>query len=273
MDALLDGFRYVNNVGESIVFGVAPYYIMENDLRDFVYEVSTLNGLKYSRSESTKTVPVKLINATIEQKNDMYEVFQKDIMDNAYGTLWIGNYYYKCNVVASKKSNYTSSSELYIELKIYSKLSTWFCEETTAYTMKNTVSDGVYRKKYPYRYPYGYHSGSGSKAIVNNYGYKCGFMMTIYGPCASPTITIAGHQYKVNHTLEANEYMTIKSTDKEKYITVHENDGTITNQFGKRDKAQYIFEKIPNGNSSVFWDGTFGFDITLIDERSEPKWT
>jgi alginate O-acetyltransferase complex protein AlgI len=34
-----------------------------------------------------------------------------------------------------------------------------------------------------------------------------------------------------------------------------------------------VFEKIPSGNNIVVWDGNWGFDITLFEERSEPKWT
>ena len=34
-----------------------------------------------------------------------------------------------------------------------------------------------------------------------------------------------------------------------------------------------LFKKIPNENNVVSWNTSFGFDVTLFQERSEPKWT
>ena len=58
-----------------------------------------------------------------------------------------------------------------------------------------------------------------------------------------------------------------------KKIYVTAIDGTITNVFNLRSRDSYIFDKIAPGMSSVTWDGNFGVDITLLEERSEPKWT
>jgi hypothetical protein len=54
---------------------------------------------------------------------------------------------------------------------------------------------------------------------------------------------------------------------------VTRNDGTTVNHFNDRNKASYIFEKIPPGNNAITWPGGFGFDVILMEERSEPKWT
>ena len=44
-----------------------------------------------------------------------------------------------------------------------------------------------------------------------------------------------------------------------------------TNIFDARGKEYSVFEKIPAGALDVAWDG-FDFSITLLEERSEPKW-
>lgn len=49
-------------------------------------------------------------------------------------------------------------------------------------------------------------------------------------------------------------------------------DGTQTNLFNDRNKESYIFEKIQPGVNSVTWDGSFNFSVTILEERSEPKW-
>jgi hypothetical protein len=44
-----------------------------------------------------------------------------------------------------------------------------------------------------------------------------------------------------------------------------------TNLFDSRNKAQSVFEKIPEGALTFAWEG-FSFELTLFEERSEPKW-
>ena len=57
-----------------------------------------------------------------------------------------------------------------------------------------------------------------------------------------------------------------------KPLAVPRQDTTIS-KFSDRNRDDYIFEKIPSGSNDVSWDGAFGFDVTLLEERSEPKWT
>lgn len=269
-----ESFKYVNCTGEVIEFGKSPYFAMENDLRDFAYEITSTNGLRYARGEVTKTLPIKLINATAEEKNYLYNVVQKDLMSGVYGTIWIGDYYYKCNIYASKKELYTNASELRIELKTYSKVNTWYKEEKTVFikASDDEMEDAEEYRKYPYAYPYGYGKSNENSAITNNFGYACGFRFTIYGPATNPVINVNGHMYKVSCVVADGEYLTILSTDNDKLIYLTQNDGTQVNKFANRDKTSYIFEKIQNGISDVLWDGDFAFDITLIDERGEPAW-
>ena len=47
--------------------------------------------------------------------------------------------------------------------------------------------------------------------------------------------------------------------------------GKEINLFDYRDKTQSVFERIPGGNLRLNWTGTFGFDLTLFEERSEPR--
>ena len=55
--------------------------------------------------------------------------------------------------------------------------------------------------------------------------------------------------------------------------------GLRTNLFGKavrgtgRGSGTYIFEPLPPGMSTISWAGGFKFDLTAIEERSEPPWT
>lgn len=56
-------------------------------------------------------------------------------------------------------------------------------------------------------------------------------------------------------------------------ITLVKADGTQENMFRYRDKQSDVFEKISPGNHRVMWNGSFDFDLSVIHERGEPKWT
>lgn len=94
--------------------------------------------------------------------------------------------------------------------------------------------------------------------------------MTIYGPVVDPIINIGNYPYKVDTTVEENEYLTIDGTKNTVERTLA--DGTIINEYNKRSFENSVFRPIPPGNNSVLWSGDFGWDITLYQERSEPKW-
>ena len=71
--------------------------------------------------------------------------------------------------------------------------------------------------------------------------------------------------------VSSGEYLVIDSS--EKTIMLVKGSGEKVNCFNKRSRDSYVFEKIPVGANTVSWEGEFGFDVTLLEERSEPKWT
>ena len=97
------------------------------------------------------------------------------------------------------------------------------------------------------------------------------FELTFYGPIVLPEVTIGGNVYRVNHEVEAGEYLKINS--KTKTVTLYKIDGTTENLFAYRDRDNYIFEKIHAGGNIVLWNNEELWDIRLFYERSEPKWS
>lgn len=124
---------------------------------------------------------------------------------------------------------------------------------------------------YPHDYPYGYGKGKIAKAVVNESMKPSTFVLKIYGRADHPQIVINGHVYQVNDILEKGEYIIVDAA--EKTITKYLNSGEVRNIFSKRFKEQSIFEPIPAEAVTIDWDRTFGFDLTIHDERGEPKWT
>jgi len=102
------------------------------------------------------------------------------------------------------------------------------------------------------------------------------FIAVIYGPTDSPYITLTNGvdedvHISINTDVPSGAKLVVDSTNKTvlKYMP----DGTVINAFGARNlDAGYLWNRVPYGQSRVIWDGSFKFDMYLVEERSEPKW-
>ena len=125
---------------------------------------------------------------------------------------------------------------------------------------------------FPFDMPFdlmGDEKGMGN-VILDHYA-SCDFLLTIYGPCVNPRIVIGNNLYEVKTKLDAGEYMLIDSRAGT-VVRVRTN-GVKVNEFDNRvTNPNSPFEKIQPGYNLVGWDGSFGFDLLLFIERSEPAW-
>jgi hypothetical protein len=76
--------------------------------------------------------------------------------------------------------------------------------------------------------------------------------------------------YQVNVSLNAGERLEIDS--RRKTVKLIHTDGYTENVLWSAAKEYYIFEKIASGTQIIAWDGSFSFDLILVDKRSEPLW-
>ena len=81
---------------------------------------------------------------------------------------------------------------------------------------------------------------------------------------------MGNHNYALYVTLAAGEYATIDS--KTKKIMKYSVTGEPENVFHLRDKENYIFQKIPEGNAAILRSKDLSVDISIFDERGEPDW-
>lgn len=273
---MLEKITYKNHVNEIIEFGKEGIYVNENDLRDFTWDITSKNNRisSFSRGVVTKTLPVVIACTSeadgIAKRNKLFEVAEKDVLARKHGRIIIGDYYLKCFVTGSKKTGYLQTKrQLLVTLTISTDFPYWIKETISTFG----YGEGSAGKNLDFNndFPYDYASELSAKPLNNTSFVPCNFRMNIYGPCVNPKVTIAGHDYEVSASLEANEYLTIDSIGKTIVLT-HTN-GSSTNCFNLRNKDSYIFEKMPSGESNVTSNTQFKFDITLLEERSEPKWT
>lgn len=273
---MLEQLKYKNHMNEVFEFGKDGIFVNTNELHDYEWEVNIKNNRISSldRTVREKSLPVVIIcedeDQGIQARNKLFEVVEKDVLALQHGRVIIGDYYFKCYVTKSTKENYLTSKRLMqLELTLTSDFPFWVKETTKSFVINSgTPADG---HGYPYNFPYDYSSDTTTYELVNTNFADTNFRLIVYGPAYDPAVFINGHLYQVFCVIEEGEYLTIDSTSKK--ITLTRNDGEEINLFYYRSFESYIFQKIPAGTSEISWDGEFGFDIVLMEERSEPRWT
>ncbi|MDO4170798.1 MAG: hypothetical protein Q4D45_13015 [Lachnospiraceae bacterium] len=275
---------YENHIGERIYFGIADpsndngyaeYYVNENNLRDYNWNVETKNNniSYFYRGVDSPTLPVVVFSLDerrqMELRNNLHDVFEKDVIENSPGKIWIGDYYIECFVTASKKTKYNKTPKLMIvELTITFASQYWVKETSVVLSQTHDDDSGL---DYYYDYPYDYGGANrNSNVLINDSFRDSDFYITMIGPTKNPRLYVNDHLYAVDTELGVGESLTIDSIDKTIVKMTEEGEENI---FHLRNKDDYIFELIPTGTSSIAWDGGFQIIIILLDERSEPLWT
>lgn len=274
---MLEQLKYVNHLGEVIEFGKKGTFANSNDLRDYewTYDSSRNRAENFRKGVVSKTIPIVISAANKKKctdiKNRLYEVCEKDIIAEKKGRLYIGDYYLECYVFSSAKSNYLDvATSMNLSLKVVTDGGRWMKEDFHNY--KHVPDEFIEGKGYEYCYEYDYNSISDniSKLEVDDFR-NCDFVLSIHSGAVNPVIYVDNHYYSVRCVVGDGDKIVINSA--ELTITLVKADGTRENMFRYRDKQSDVFEKISPGNHRVMWNGSFDFDLSVIHERGEPKWT
>ncbi len=272
---MLEQLKYKNHLNEVFEFGKDGIFVDTNDLHDYEWNMTKrgnkISGLDYGITK--KKLPVVIICATeaqgIAARNKLMEITEKDVLALKHGRIIIGDYYYRCFVTASAKKEYlTSKRHMVLTLTLNSDFPFWVKESLN--TFRKASEETGTGLDFSHDFPFDYYSGLANKTLTNTGFVDSNFRMIIYGACVDPAVHISGHTYQVNCEVGEGEYLTIDSVTKKIFLTAV--DGTVTNAFNSRNRDSYIFEKIPPGGNPVLWEGNFGVDVILLEERSEPKW-
>lgn len=201
----------------------------------------------------------------------LHEDFERDIRNKTPGRIIWGDYYIDCYITESS----TGPDDTYLwtdnDIVIYCPYPFWIKEETKSFTAKE-APEGQTFLDYDYDFDYDFFlSNPGVEIWHKDFPFQSEFKMIVYGPVVDPRIIIDGHPYQFNDTLVATEYAVIDSRNSS--ITKYTSSNQPVNIFDLRDKINSIFQPIPGGDLTVTWSGLFGFDVTLYEERSEPRWT
>lgn len=280
-------FKYINSKGEIIDMCEYPYLLQSGDLLD--YSWSYEKGNKCIKNvchdvgeRSFKIAIVPDLSLSYEEKIEakkkaaqrLFNVIEYDVANNADGRIETDTgSYLPCRIVASTKSDWENpTSYMFCDLTAVCGKNTWINEMKKSFfpVLEAKSDSGMF--DYPYDYEYDYASQITGKDMLNIDHISASlFKLTIFGACLNPCIYINNHKYCIYTSLDKDEYLVIDA--RKNTIIKYSYDGSTENIYDLRGKEQSVFEAIPAGNIPVMWDGSFGFDITLYLERSEPLWS
>ena len=280
MYEMLEQLRYENHLGEEINFGRDGLYVNQNDLHDFSWTTTSVNGVitGFERGMQTRSIPVRIACLSesdgITKRNRLFEIPEKDIIAGQYGRLWINGYYCECFITASKKARYAASdSYMAATLTVTTDRPVWVKEtlvEVTKSVSWTPIVSGT-GLDIPFDFPFDL-CGTVPRTVqrANGAFVESNFRLVAHGACNAVSVTINDHLYEVAASVQTGETLTIDSSLKKIYIT--DADGGFENVFDKRNRDSYIFEKIAPGTLDVQWNNEYTIDLYLLEERSEPKW-
>lgn len=259
-----------------------PYRMQTSDLFDYAWSYEGLAGTQYSGAITRfyKEICQKNITLSItaqdkasyyEAINHFFETTDCDVNAVNHGRIWVGEYYLRCYMLSSKKTEWEYGIEsLDNDIVLVTDYPFWIKERYYSFEKSpETYGTGAFLD-YSHDYPYDYAIDGLQKYIENPHYGSCDFEMNIFGPCVNPAVVIAGHIYEVITTVAEGEYLRVKS--REGTVFKISQTGEQTTEYNNRNKDSSLFERIPPGENIVTWNGSFGFDITLFIERSEPEW-
>lgn len=240
--------------------------------------ISSVNGghiKKFYKDVQEAKLDVEVFADTKEEFNAtmqrMHRTFDRDIKRMTPGRLWWNEYYKE---VFAVENSYDDFEELFESVqKTITFVSVYpYWIKTTGYKFfpGQEEEEEPTGYDYPHDYMFDYGISNLSNLLENTALEEANFRLIFYGPCYNPYITIGDNTYRLMATLAQGERAVIDSRTKK--ITQYSAIGEETNIFHLRDRANYIFTKIPEGTMPVTKPATLSVEIVLYDERGEPDW-
>lgn len=279
-------FYYVNSAGKRINFYEYPYLFQDGNILDYSWKYDNDN-LKISNvhkepgERSFRLALLPDVQLALPQRkrllqqaaNKVFEVFEYDVCNSAYGRLYSeAGYYLPCMIVSSNKSDWQNGVPyMFQEFQLITQMDFWLKE--TKYSYFPVLSAEKKALSFPYDFPFDLARSLVGKAYINTDNFlPSDFVLTIYGSVLNPNISIGGNSYGLNCEIKKDERVVISLLNGKKEIKCIDKFGNVKNYFEYRNKKNSVFAPIKSGINSIVWNGDFGFDLVIVDRRSEPKW-
>ena len=271
---------YQTSDGKKIFLDTYPYLMLtDTDVFNGAYKYDTIDDkelVRLYKGMESHSLKIKIFG---KSENDFYtnlknlhDTLEKDSITESYGRLYYGQYYINCVLTEkSYSSKFLKRQSTVVDYKIITSDESYWHKDIL-YTLEGgkKVEDPT-GLNYDYNYEYNYTRGSSNEAIIeNDYISSSDFVLTIHGYAYNPQVIIGDSIYRVNYTIQKEDYVIISSIDKT--VTLVKSNGVVINLFPYREKSYDIFQKIVAGENNIWWNGDYDIDILLIQNRGEPGW-
>ena len=198
----------------------------------------------------------------------LHDDFENDVRSRTTGKIVWGDYYIDCYVRSSDTQPSENNMETVNKIGILAPYPFWIQDyKIELLPSEETESEFL---DFPFNFPFDFTAPTiGETTIKSDFPFDSEFEMVIFGPAVNPRVTINYYSYVLYTTIPDGAYVVIDS--RKKTVMQFNTDGTQSNIFNLRNKTDSVFKKIPGENLRITWDATFGVNITIHRERSEPR--
>ncbi len=277
-------FSYKTAEGTVVEFGDGAFWPEEDSFRSMKYSLKESNNKVrgFYRELTEFDIPVAVhtdsVAEAVARCNELARLGANDRLNLTPGTITCGAYATKGYIVSVE---FDESDDVYgfltsAKVTVALENPTWTTEETRHFIKQSSDrssgdSDWL---NYPHNHPYNYLPIDRSwQAIENTSATPCSVRLTVFGFAEDPTVRIGPNLYGVSGTVANGSRLVLDARAKEIYEVTRI--GGRVNRLddrlrGAKGGGSYVFEKVPVGRHLVTYDGSFGFDLTLIYEEDMP---
>lgn len=206
---------------------------------------------------------------------DLHNDFERDIINQTPAKLWWHDSYIPCYVTASSTYPHDNGAYVCNEITIYCPSPFWIEEKTFSfYPVEEQAAYPYLDFNTDFAFDFSYKPRAVIPIETGHYA-PSSFRMIMHGPCVNPSVTIGGNVYNVYVSVPAGGYLVIDSRPEAPLgwqVYMRDAAGVQSNIFDNRNPNYQILERIPGGTVNMEYSRTYGIDLTLYLERSEPSW-
>lgn len=284
---------YENNRGQKVNLTEMPYAINIEPLLDYSWAYATRDRRRGSRvagfnkAVASGTLVLHILGTDLAERNEAIDAFNNivevDIYDGVAGKIWFDDWYTYGYITSSqnekwqyengiirKQINLVREEETWYHVIVKNSYSELPEEDDFEQGIKDyELNESTNLVGYDYAYDYGVDKES-MVEIINPNPLGCNFIINISGAVNNPYVRIGSTVVNVNVEVPDGGFLTVDSGAKTIILTMP--NGQQINAFGARNPDYYIFQLIESGKNAIIWDGSFSWQLQMIEERSEPRW-
>lgn len=245
------------------------------DLRSSAYSYSLgyrdISGV----SSPAREVSLDAVSRDLANLDEACEVFDADVSLRSPGRIIVNGGWSQRAYMAGSEPSLVIPTLQKIAIKTLLLDGVWRKPTITQY-VPSVVSGGP-GLDLPTDLPFDLSPMSLAAVAENPSRLPASVKILIYGPATNPYVMLAGNRVQVDVTVPDGGYLEIDGITKTIIMTDANGDKTDCFDAGHRStgegSGEYVFEKLPPGSNEVSWQNSFGFDLTVYEERSIPPWS